>query len=274
MRCSNPTTLLMMIAVLFATAGLAHAEDLTAREIMERVDARDTGTSSEADAQLILIDKKDRERVRDLRMLSLEDDDTTQSITFFRSPTDVAGTAYLSYDHDDADRDDDAWLYLPALKQVRRIAAGDRSGSFMGSDFSYSDLNGPNIDWYDYTLISADEEVNGHPTWRIESVPKPEYTERVLDETGYERSELWIRKDNYVQVQAKIWVKDGGRVKYFSARDLEQVDGIWTAKRIQMITTRNGEREHASVFQILRIDYNQHTDASLFTTQAMQQGIQ
>ena len=274
MRFSNPTTLLLMTTVLFASAGLAHAEDLTAREIMERVDARDTGDSSEADAQLILIDKKDRERVRDLRMLSLEDGDTTKSITFFRSPTDVAGTAYLSFDHDDADRDDDAWLYLPALKQVRRIAAGDRSGSFMGSDFSYSDLNGPNIDWYDYTLLSADEEVNGHPAWRIESVPKPEYAERVLDETGYERSELWIRKDNFVQVQAKIQVNKGGRIKYFSARELEQIDGIWTAKRIQMITTRNGEREHASVFQIQRIDYNEHNDANLFTTQAMQQGIQ
>ncbi len=274
MRFNTKTTAVSMITALFMAAGLAHAEDLSAREIMERVDARDTGESSSANAQLILIDKKNRERVRDLQLLSLEEGDTTKSITFFRSPTDVAGTAYLSYDYDDADRDDDAWLYLPALKQVRRIAAGDRSGSFMGSDFSYSDLNGPNIDWYDYRLISADEEVNGHPAWLIESTPKPEYADRVDDETGYERSELWIRKDNFVQVQAKIQVKDGGRIKYFSARELEEIDGIWTAKRIQMITTRNGKQEHASVFQIQDITYNEDSDANLFTTQAMQQGVQ
>lgn len=272
MRLSNSTTLFMMTALMLVAAGLTQASELTAREIMERVDARDTGESSQADAQLILIDDKGRERVRNLRMLSLEEGDTTKSITFFRSPTDVAGTAYLSFDHD-ADRDDEAWLYLPALKQVRRIAAGDRSGSFMGSDFSYSDLSGPNIDWYNYRLISADESVNGHPAWRIESTPKAEYEDRVEEETGYERSELWIRKDNFVQVQAKMWVEDGGRIKYFSASELEQIDGIWTAQRSQMITTRNGEREHASVLQLQRIDYNGETDADQFTTQAMQQGI-
>ncbi len=62
-------------------------------------------------------------------------------------------------------------------------------------------------------------------------------------------------------------------MKYFSARDIEEVDGVWTAHRIQMITTRNGEREHGSVFQITRVEYNEHTDPGLFTTQAMQRGL-
>ena len=250
--------------------GLAQAETLSARDIMERVDDRYTGDSSVADAQLILIDRNNRERVRDLRLYTLEEEGVTKGVTFFMAPTDVAGTAYLSYDYDA--QDDEAWLYLPALKQVRRVAAGDRSGSFMGSDFSYSDLNGTTIDWYDYELLSDQEMVDGAATWLIESKPKPEFRDRVSDETGYERSHLWIRQDNFVQVQAQIWVERGGRIKYFSARELEEIDGIWTAKRIQMITTRNGQREHASVFQTHNIRYNEHNDASLFTTQAMQQG--
>lgn len=274
MNLRNPLTTSLALALAWMLSQPVLAEELSAREIMERVDNRDTGESSVADAQLILIDSKKRERVRDLRLYSMEGEGVTKAVTFFRSPTDVAGTAYLSHDYDDAERDDDAWLYLPALKQARRIAAGDRSGSFMGSDFTYSDLNGTNIDWYDYRLLSASESVNGHDTWLIESVPKPEYTDRVLEETGYQRSELWIRKDNFMQVQGKIEVKRGNRVKYFSASEIEQIDGIWTAKRIQMVTTRNGEREHASVFQTHSIEYNQHTDPSLFTTQAMQQGVQ
>lgn len=260
----------LVLAVAVAFTGSAQAETLTAQEIMERVDARYTGDSSVSTAQLILIDRNNRERVRDLRLFTLEEPGVTKGITFFLSPTDVAGTAYLSYDYEN--RDDEAWLYLPALKQVRRVAAGDRSGSFMGSDFTYSDLNGTTIAWYDYRLISDSEVVDGAPAWLIEATPKPEFRARVLDETGYERSHLWIRQDNFVQVQAQIWTQRGGRIKYFSARELEEIDGIWTAKRIQMITTRNGNREHASVFQIHDVRYNEHNDPGLFTTQAMQQG--
>lgn len=259
---------------LLAVVGLhsqVQAEALTAREIMERVDTRYTGDSSVADAQLILIDRNNRERVRDLRLFTLEEEGVTKSVTFFLSPTDVAGTAYLSYDFEA--QDDEAWLYLPALKQVRRVAAGDRSESFMGSDFTYSDLNGTNIDWYDYELLSDSETVDGAAAWLIASTPKPEFRDRVYAETGYERSHLWIRQDNFVQVQAQIWTQRGGRIKYFSARELEEIDGIWTPKRIQMITTRNGNREHASVFQTHRIRYNEHNDPGLFTTQAMQQGV-
>jgi hypothetical protein len=258
----------LTLATLFT---VAQAEPLGARDIMERVDNRDTGDSSVSDANLILIDRNNRERVRDLRLFSLEEDGVTKAVTYFLAPTDVAGTSYLSYDHDQ--QEDEAWLYLPALKQVRRVAAGDRSNSFMGSDFTYSDLNGTTLDWYQYEILSDSETVDGHDVWLIESRPKPEFAEQVLSETGYERSHLWIRKDNFMQVQGQIWVERGGRVKYFSARDIEQVDGIWTAHRIQMITTRNGEREHGSVFQINRVQYNDHTDPSLFTTQAMQRGL-
>src|SRR5690606_6358888 len=105
---------------------------------------------------------------------------------------------------------------------------GDKSGSFMGSDFTYSDINGVNISWYDYTIINQSESVDGADTWVIESTPKAEFAERVASETGYEKAHLWIRKDNFVQVQGKIWVTRGGRIKYFSAQNLELINDIWT----------------------------------------------
>jgi hypothetical protein len=259
----------------FLLAGLSlplNAEPLTARDIIEKMDSRYTGDSSQADAQLILVDRKNRERVRDIRLYTLDQGDVEKSVSFFLSPTDVAGTAYMNYDYSH-EQEDDSWLYLPALKQVRRVAAGDKSSSFMGSDFTFSDINGVNIEWYDYTLLSADETVNGAETWLVESSPKPEFAERVASETGYAKSHLWIRKDNFVQVQGKIWLNRGNRIKYFSAQDLQEIDGIWTPMRLQMITTRHGEKEHASVFQFSNTVYNQHTDDHLFTTRAMQQGI-
>ncbi len=264
-------TLLMVLFITLTTH--AQAETLSAREIVEKMDNRYTGDSSRADAKLILIDRRERERVRDIRLYTLDQDGVEKSISFFLSPADVAGTTYMNFDYDDG-RDDDSWLYLPALKQVRRVAAGDKSGSFMGSDFTYSDINGVNTDWYNYSIINESDTVDGAETWVIESTPKPEFADKVASETGYAKSHLWIRKDNFVQVQGKIWLERGGRIKYFSAGELELIDDIWTAMRLQMITTRNGEREHASVFQFSNTVYNEHTDESLFTTQSMQRGIQ
>jgi hypothetical protein len=263
---------LIILSALFLWAPFALAESLDARAIMEKVDNRYTGDSSVARAQLILIDRRGRERVRDIRLFTLENDEVEKSISFFLSPTDVAGTSYMNYDYAD-DRDDDSWLYLPALKQVRRVAAGDRSGSFMGSDFTYSDINGVNIDWYDYEILDDNVEVEGAKTWLIQSTPKPEFADRVARETGYEKSHLWIRQDNFVQVQGQIWVTRGNRIKYFTASDLQLIDDIWTPMRLQMVTTRNGEREHASVFRFSEVRYNEHTDETLFTTQSMQRGL-
>lgn len=268
------TALVFVLGFTLSSLGSAgaHADQLSAREIMEKADTRYTGDSSRSDATLVLIDRRNRERVRDIRLYTLEETGVEKSISFFLSPTDVAGTAYMNYDYD-AERDDDSWLYLPALKQVRRIAAGDKSSSFMGSDFTYSDINGINTDWYDYRVLQSDT-VGGADAWLIESTPKAEFADKVATETGYEKSHAWIRKDNFVQVQSKIWVSRGNRIKYFSATELEEIDGIWTPMRLQMLTARNGEQEHASVFQFSQVMYNEHSDASLFTTQAMQRGVQ
>lgn len=258
---------------LLLSAVSAAAETLSAREIVEKMDTRYTGDSSRADAELILIDRKGRERVRDIRLYTLENSEVEKSISFFLSPTDVAGTTYMNYDYADG-RDDDSWLYLPALKQVRRVAAGDKSGSFMGSDFTYSDINGVNTDWYNYRLLDNNAQVDGAAVWLVESTPKEEFADKVASETGYKKSHLWIRKDNFVQVQGKIWLDEGGRIKYFTASELELIEGIWTAMRLQMITVRGEEKEHASVFAFRNTIYNEHTDESLFTTQSMQRGIQ
>jgi hypothetical protein len=247
--------------------------DLTAREIINSVDQRDTGKSSQGTSTMVLIDKKGRERVRQIQSFSVADENVERSVSYFLSPADVKGTGYLSFDFESEDQDDDSWLYLPALSKVKRIAAGDKSGSFMGSDFTYSDINGVNVDWYNYTLLSDSELVDGIETWKIESTPKPEFADQVAGETGYEKSHMWIQKDNFVQVQSQIWVTKGKRVKYFSAKNIELIDGIWTPKKLQMITTRNGKKEHATVLEINTIQYNTSLDENLFSPNALARGI-
>ena len=145
----RPTTLLSLVLLLALAAPTASAdagESPTAREIMELVDARDTGDNSTQDMEMILIDKNGSKRERKIRALGRDVGEDTQSIMFFLSPADVKDTGFLTYDYDADDKDDDQWLYLPALKKTKRIASNDKSGSFMGSDFSYSDMTDRKID--------------------------------------------------------------------------------------------------------------------------------
>ncbi|MBW2650208.1 MAG: outer membrane lipoprotein-sorting protein, partial [Deltaproteobacteria bacterium] len=176
------------LILLFATP-CASADDPEARAIMEKVDARDDGDNQISDMEMILIDKKGKERIRRIHTFSKDKGEDTLKLMFFQHPADVKDTAFLTYDYDDPDKDDDQWLYLPALRKTKRIASTDKSVSFMGSDFTYSDMTSRNLEDYDYSFYEKgkEKEVNGVKTWVIWSVPR---SKDVIEETGYEKSLL------------------------------------------------------------------------------------
>lgn len=129
---------LIVLGVMLSGASIA---DNKARDIMEKVDARDDGASMASTMQMTLIDKNGKQRIRQMRTYSKDIDANTEHKTiFFLSPSDVKNTAFLTYDYSDDDKDDDQWMYLPALKKTKRIPASDKDSAFMGSDFSYADM--------------------------------------------------------------------------------------------------------------------------------------
>ena len=132
--------LVTLILVLTLTPSSGWAQDPKAREIMEKVDARDDGDNMTSDTEMVLIDKDNRERVRKIRSFQKDKGDDQWRLMFFLEPADVKDTVLLSYDFYDPDKDDDQWLYLPALRKTKRIASSDKSSAFMGSDFSYADM--------------------------------------------------------------------------------------------------------------------------------------
>jgi hypothetical protein len=188
---------------------------------------------------------------------------------FFLDPPDVKDTGFLTYDYDEDERDDDQWLYLPALKKTKRIASGDKSGSFMGSDFSYADMTDRPLDLYDYKLIK-ETELNGVPVWIVEAVPN---TKEEIDETGYTKQVFFVRQDNYVVVRAKSWLKKGGRNKYMDVKKLEQIDGIWTATEITMTTKKGKKTLHKTVLISANVRYGQDMDDDDFTVRKLEQGL-
>lgn len=273
-KTAQTRSLFKYMSIGLVAAGLicspTFAAELTAAQIMQKVDDRDTGETMVSESALILIDKKKRQRVRQLKLFSKEYGDVDKSVSFFMAPADVKDTAYMSFDWDDDAKEDDSWLYLPALQKINRIAASDKSGAFMGSDFSYADIDGVEVEDFTYRLVKESEEVNGYDCWVIESTPK---NKSVIKETGYLSTTSWIRKDIFMQVKAIINVKKGKRVKYFQAKDIEQIQGIWTAKTLQMVTTKRNKLEHSSVLKISAVDYQTQVDDKMFDNNTLQRGL-
>ncbi len=247
----------------------AEAAELTGRQIMERVDEREDGDNSTQDMEMILIDKNGSERVREIRSLRRDAGEDSESIMFFLSPADVRETGFLTYDYDGSERDDDQWLYLPALKKTKRIASSDKSGSFMGSDFSYADMTERELDNYEYELLQ-EGEVNGHEVWVVQAVP---ITEKERDETGYTKSIYWVRKDNDVVIRAKSWLERGGRNKYMEVKKLELIDGIWVATEMTMTTKKGSSTLHKTVLRSSNVRFNQELPDDEFSVRRLEKGL-
>lgn len=250
------------------TPGAAYADDPKAREIMVQVDERDDGDDQTAKMQMVLIDKRGKKRVRELLSFTKDKGEDTYSMLFFLSPADVKDTGFLTYDYDDADRDDDQWLYLPALKKTKRIAASNKSGSFMGSDFSYADMTDRPLERYDFTLLQ-ESEINGHPVWVIQSVP---ITKEEINETGYTKSIQFVRKDNFVAIRSKIWLKKGKRNKYMEVKELELIDGIWVPSLITMTTKKGKQTLHKTLLRRSDVKFGQSLDFDSFSVRGLETG--
>jgi hypothetical protein len=280
-------TISILMSMGFTTIGFSSnsIEEITASQVVQKMDSREDGETQTMDTLMVLINKNNKKRVRNIKNIRKDYGLDSKGIIFFLSPADVRNTAYLSYDWDDEVKEDDSWLYLPALQKVKRIASSDQSGSFMGSDFSYADINGIQINNWDYTFANPGAKsstnpssnksvkVDGFDTWVIQGVPKKELKDKVLTQTGYLKSMMWIRKDNHMLIKAKYWVKEGRKIKFFKAQDISKVDDIWTAHTLTMITTAKGKKTHSSVLKFSNVNYNTPIDDETFTTRRMERGL-
>ena len=243
---------------------------LNGREIMEKVNARDTGDRSITEMEMILIDKKGKKRVRKLKTFGLVKGKDSLSLMFFLSPADVRNTGFLTFDYEESCKDDDQWLFLPALRKTKRIAAGDKSGSFMGSDLNYSDMTSPDLNLYEYTLMK-ETEVKGQKVWQIKSVPK---TKAEAEKSGYSKSVVFIRQDNYVMIRGVRWVHKKKRNKYLDVRKLEKIDGIWVSTELH-VTTKSGKKTlHKTILKQKNVHFNQdEVNEDLFSIRRLEKGL-
>jgi len=260
---------ILLILSLGATLLLANE----ARDIMQKVQDRDDGDNIITNMQMQLIDKNKHKRVRDMKTFSKDVGDDEKKLIFFLSPSDVKNTAFLTYDYDADEKDDDQWLYLPALNKTKRIPASDKDSSFMGSDFSYSDMTEPNLDDYTFKILKQSivkRKSGNQKVWQIEVTPK---TQETIDETGYLKSIAYVRQDNFMVTRAKYYLKKAGRVKYMDVKKVEKIDGIDVATTTVM-TTKKGKRTlHKTILIQSDVKMNQDLKESLFTTRTLEKGL-
>lgn len=267
MRRSSYTAPGVLLGALLGLTPAA-AEPPTAHQIMARVHARPAGTHSVRELRMQLLDARGNQRLRVLRSLYREVGENSQSLLFFLSPADVRGTGFLSHDFAGADREADQWLYLPALRRSKRIAATDKSASFMGSDLNYSDLTRRDPDAYHYRLL-GEGAVRGTRVWQIEATPRDA---RELEATGYTRSLLFIRADIDFAVRSVHWLREAGRRKYVDVQALQEIDGIWVATRIHLATRQGKETLHETLLTSSQVDFRQPLGAEHFTLRALARG--
>ncbi|MCB2181441.1 MAG: outer membrane lipoprotein-sorting protein [Desulfobulbaceae bacterium] len=253
------------IPFLLPSPGMA----LTAREIMEKVDARDDGDNITLNTEMILIDKNNYERKRLIKAFMKDKGRDTWRIQFFIEPSDVKDTAFLTYDYYSGEKDDDQWMYLPELHKTKRIASSDKSSAFMGSDFSYADMTRRVLDEWKYTLLK-ESTVDGHKVWLIEALP---INEVVADRYGYSKSVVFVRQDIFFPVRAVHWVKEGNKIKYMEVKKLELIDNIWVATETTMKTTKNKRTLHRTILHWNNVKFNQHIDESMFTVRRLENGL-
>ena len=262
---------LAMAAALILTAAPGRADEAlpSGDEVVARVNARDDGQQVSRKLVMELIDKRGNVRTRETRSFRKYYGEEKRSVLFYESPKNVKDTAFLTFDHPGVDRDDDQWLYLPALRKTRRISGADRGGAFLGTDFSYEDIKKETrIGVLDYTRKTLRREsLDGRPCIVVEHTPVDADTAREL---GYGRVLTWIDGELWIVRKAEYWDERGKALKSVAIEDIRKVDGIWTPHRMEATSHGNG---HRSVFTCSEIDYETPVPDDLFSERALRRGL-
>ena len=202
--------------------------------IAVEADRRDTGFNDSTSGQLMILrNRQGEESKRKLRSKILEvEGDGDKSLTVFDHPADVKGTALLTFSHKTGN--DDQWLYLPALKRVKRISSNNKSGPFMGSEFAYEDISSQEVEKYTYKYIH-EEDHDGQAAWVIERYP-------VDKNSGYTRQIVWLDKEHFRVLKVEYYDRKNALLKTLLSSGYQQyLDQYWRPDEMFMQNHQTGK---------------------------------
>jgi len=228
-------TITILISTLFlAIINSAFIPVKTGLEIAREAEKTDNGWGSSSNTlTMTLTNRKGQKANRKMHGYSMEvEGDGDMSMTIFVTPADVKGTASMTYTHKTGN--DDQWLYLPAIKRVKRISSSNKSGPFMGSEFAFEDLSSQEVEKYTYKFIS-EEKINGQNCYKVERYP-------VSTSSGYKRNIVWFNKSNYRVEKVEYYDRKDALLKTLTFSNYKQyLSKYWRPNILKMVNHQNGK---------------------------------
>ena len=236
MNCVKVTTWTLVAALLLGMTGAVFAADERGYEIAARSDRTDLGFGdSEVELQMILKNAAGQESTRTLKIATLDKQDESvgyKSLVVFDTPRDIEGTALLS--HARILDPDDQWLYLPALKRVKRISSSNKSGPFVGSEFAFEDFTAIELNKFDYTFLR--EEPCGDLVCDVlERTPR-------YENSGYTKQLSWVDQTHYQIRKVEFYDRRGDLLKVLELGVYRDYDGIWRAHKLSMSNVQTNKQ--------------------------------
>ncbi len=259
-------TALALVAAALASISASYAQGVgpakTAEEIMTDVFNRPQPESIKSELSMVLTDSRERERTRQLKQISATYSGVDKKIMEFAEPADVRGTSFMNWSYGDGSRSDDQWIYLPALKRVRRISSDGKGDSFMGSDFSYDDLAERHPQKDLHTIIGT-ESINGESCWIIESVARD-------SGESYSKTVSWISKERLMGLKREYYDTSGKLLKVLTVKETREVAGYLMITHTEM---RNVQKNHRTEMKFGSITADSVIPEDTFTERTLMKGL-
>ena len=254
---SKKITILTALLILISASAFC----LTGTEIAQNAHDRDTGDTAHALLQMDLIDKDGSINSRLVETWRMEDEnDLDKLVMVFHKPASVKDTRFLVVENEG--RDDDKWIYLPALKKVRRIDSSEGGNSFMGTDFTYDDMETRKVEEDSHDLLKEEKKGN-YSCYIVEAVSLDP------DNSQYSKRISWIDRETWVPVKMELYDKKGQLEKVMTADRIEKVQGYWS---IITTTMKNVQTGHSTVLSMKKLVYDETLNPALFTTKFLKSG--
>lgn len=251
-----------VIALLAITNGSLAQKELSGREIITNVYNREDGNDMTGDLTMTLVNKFGDQRVRKIKQYIRDFGDVEKKIMFFLEPADVRNTSFMNWSYTEAGKDDDQWIYLPALKKVKRISSDSKGDYFMGSDFTYDDLGDRQPDEDTHKLLRT-EKVGNEECYVVESVPKEA-------DYMYSRTVTWVIKDKWIGLKKEFYDEDGELLKILTIKNYEKINNYWTILNTEM---KNVQSDHKTLMQLANVKYDSNISDQQFTERMMKRGL-
>lgn len=213
------------------------------------------GEDGRAEARMKIVDSAGREQMRQFTILRKDEQDggDQKFYVIFSRPSEVNKTAFLVNKH--VNGDDDRWLYLPGLDLVKRIAAGDKRTSFVGSHFFYEDISGRNLNEDTFELLKDDPD-----HYQIKAIPKNK------DSVEFDYYRVTIDKKTFLPILAEYFDKKGALYRKAEVLKVENIDGIATGTALKMTDLNDGGY---TLTQMRFIEYNKALPDTLFSERSL-----